>query len=577
MRYSVPRSLSPSPVRRDPRESKGRSTYGLNLVNYSDSDDSSDSLEDTDSTSDSEVEAPPEPPLSPSHKLRPKATPEQRHVAETIAAIRLRTRHHDPYEEWEKQTRKDAFRIARKDHAALQSKLLSERDKSHTQEERRLAAIHTRQLAEVEGMLSSLKIQQQKEEDTLKRTWEERDKALWARIDAGIKVEEDKVRVKLEAERKVREEAERKRLEEEARKNAEEERKRKEQEEIKRAADEKERLRVEQEKRQQEEERRRAQDEQATADGRKTIGLTTAGEDWRTARSILMTIKNNTMKPIKTDKARRSMWGEYRRKITPKIGQLTNDSNSIRDITMFIQSQIMLPNPPHPPMLYTGLCSSLAKAILLQAETEVTAEKKAALPLAQLTHALLENLPSFPEVFFAKLVQRCGPWAIPSVLPTTDVTGEPWKDDDERAKAMGYRRSVEDNVPREPVGEYMLRVAGIMRVYFAVLKLPPNNGQPLNPLFQMPRLWVWLARLMGSERMLESPVAAQLIYTALDVLGSFALQVWGHQWVKLLELVYAGATAGYSADNKLIGGSSAEGIAARSRLKMEVERIMAGR
>jgi len=34
---------------------------------------------------------------------------EQRHVEDTVAAIRLRTRHHDPYEEWEKQTRKDAF------------------------------------------------------------------------------------------------------------------------------------------------------------------------------------------------------------------------------------------------------------------------------------------------------------------------------------------------------------------------------------------------------------------------------------------------------------------------------------
>ena len=34
---------------------------------------------------------------------------EEREIEETVAAIRLRTRHHDPYEEWEKQTRKDAF------------------------------------------------------------------------------------------------------------------------------------------------------------------------------------------------------------------------------------------------------------------------------------------------------------------------------------------------------------------------------------------------------------------------------------------------------------------------------------
>jgi hypothetical protein len=42
-------------------------------------------------------------------KREPRSPAEQRHVEDTVAAIRLRTRHHDPYEEWEKQTRKDAF------------------------------------------------------------------------------------------------------------------------------------------------------------------------------------------------------------------------------------------------------------------------------------------------------------------------------------------------------------------------------------------------------------------------------------------------------------------------------------
>nr|GAT49335.1 predicted protein [Mycena chlorophos] len=578
MRYSVPRSLSPSPVRQQARPTKGRSTYGLSLIESSDSDASQDDDEGNlvyESESDEPERPVPVPPP------RAKPTPEQRQIEETLAAIRLRTRHHDPYEEWEKQTRKDAFRVARKDHAAMQAQLLSDRDKAQAQEDRRLAAIHTRQVAEVESLLSSLKIQQQKEEDTLKRGWQERDRALWARIDAGIKVEEDKVNARVEAERKAREEQEKKRAEEEARRKAEEDKKKAEEEAQKRAAEEKEKLRVEEEQRQAQQDQERNARLAAEADGRKAIGLTTAEDDWRTARQILLTVKNETMKPIKAEKARRSAWGEYRRKITPKIGQLTNDANAIRDITIFIQSQIMVPTPPHPPMLYTGLCSSLAKAILLQAETEVTAEKKAAIPLAQLTAALLDGgLPSFPEILFARLAQRCGPWAIPCMLPTTDVTGQPWPDETARAKALGYRRSVEDRVAREPLAEYMQRIAGCMRVYFAVLRIPPNAARPINSMFQMPRVWVWFARLLGNERLLESPVAAQLIYTALDVLGSYALQIWGHQWVKMLELMYLGATIGFGGDGdkkKLIGGPSGEGSAARSRLKMEVERILCGR
>ena len=64
------------------------------------------------------------------------------------------------------------------------------------------------------------------------------------------------------------------------------------------------------------------------------------------------------------------------------------------------------------------------------------------------------------------------------------------------------------------------------------------------------------------------------LLAALDVLGSHALDVWGHQWVKMLELVYQGVTVGF-AQGKLIGGTSPEGTSARTRVLMEVERIMA--
>ena len=43
----------------------------------------------------------------PPHIPRPPL--EQRYIDETIASIRFRTRYRDPYEEWEKQTRKDAL------------------------------------------------------------------------------------------------------------------------------------------------------------------------------------------------------------------------------------------------------------------------------------------------------------------------------------------------------------------------------------------------------------------------------------------------------------------------------------
>ena len=99
------------------------------------------------------------------------------------------------------------------------------------------------------------------------------------------------------------------------------------------------------------------------------------------------------MKIVKGDKALKSIWSAGRRAITPKVGQLTNDANAIMRIVsvlgslsryhdaimILLQSQeilnIVRPAQPHPPPVYIALLSSLAKAILRQAETEVTAEK----------------------------------------------------------------------------------------------------------------------------------------------------------------------------------------------------------
>ncbi len=62
---------------------------------------------------------------------------------------------------------------------------------------------------------------------------------------------------------------------------------------------------------------------------------------------------------------------------------------------------------------------------------------------------------------------------------------------------------------------------------------------------------------------------------ALDVAGAAAREIWGVQWVKLLNVLYEGATTGlFGEQGRLIGGKSAEGIAARVRVQLEIERIM---
>src|ERR1700691_1238547 len=134
-------------------------------------------------------------------------------------------------------------------------------------------------------------------------------------------------------------------------------------------------------------------------------------------------LKYGPMQHVKSTKQLKSTWSSLRRQITPKIGQLTNDPTSINLISTQLHSLLSpsYPQTPHPEEIYIPLLSSLAKAILLQAETEVTASKTAAVPLAIVTKNLLGTLPHFEDVLWAKLVQRVGGWGAPTSVPHTDI------------------------------------------------------------------------------------------------------------------------------------------------------------
>jgi len=225
--------------------------------------------------------------------------------------------------------------------------------------------------------------------------------------------------------------------------------------------------------------------------------------------------------------------------------------------------------------LYMAVLYSLAKAILLQAEVEVTAEKRSAIPLAHVTSFFVQNLERFPQIFFMKLVQRTGGWPIPVKPPPEEGV--------EYAKLAGFRED-------EGLPEYTSRVAGLMRVYFHVLITPTN--QPTNTFFRPTIYWTYFSRLMCNRGLLESgPVGPELLASeyssyrpfifiephlahtaALDVGGAQARDIFGKQWHKLMELLYSGLTDTSSVSP--IGGKTPEGTAARTRALLEVENVM---
>lgn len=191
---------------------------------------------------------------------------------------------------------------------------------------------------EVAGKVKSYQQRLQESNAKLVEQWQVRDRALWERIEAAIKHEEEKVAKRLEEERKLKEEEERliKELEVKRRlaaeKRAREEAKKKEEEEEK-ARIEKER--EEEEKKVQELEEKARTDE---AELRTRLHLAPLSEDWRVTRWNLQNLKNGPLAWVKEHKEQKSEWSALRRQITPKIGQLTNDSREINRIVNICDS-----------------------------------------------------------------------------------------------------------------------------------------------------------------------------------------------------------------------------------------------
>ena len=240
---------------------------------------------------------------------------ERRALEETVAAIRLHTRHHDPYEEWERDTKRDALvslfppplqnsskvyapcpygythalEHERLQHTARHLRMSTNATHAaHLQSTHNSALLtqhrtYTSQLADVQRLLERIHIKQRDEEERMRQRWGKEDRARKERIETVIRAEEEKMRARIEAERRRREEEERRRREVEDRLKMEEEQRRKLEKAKMKAKEEEER----QEREREEIENRRREKEDADAEGRRSMGMVSAQEDWKYARETL--------------------------------------------------------------------------------------------------------------------------------------------------------------------------------------------------------------------------------------------------------------------------------------------------
>lgn len=296
-------------------------------------------------------------------------------------------------------------------------------------------ASHSSDLNSIQTLLASLALAQTKSQSDLLASFESRNKALWSSIEdsileaekeAGEKqrlMEENRLK-REENERKAREmrEGETKKLEEEKKKleegRAEEEKKkalekRKKEDESSKVANQlKELARLKSESGKVKEGSPQFEWERWTAKMLVRINLTRLPPRPADHFPLTQYIKQSVLPVVSQNPAYSKACYTKKRAITPKIGQLTSSAS----LTATIISQLdELLNSLRPPPgqesaiePYIWLLNHLSKALVKQAEQEVTAKLGTAYPLGRVVVGLIgRGHVELGEVLMARLVKKC--------------------------------------------------------------------------------------------------------------------------------------------------------------------------
>ncbi|GAA5992200.1 hypothetical protein JCM10908_001815 [Rhodotorula pacifica] len=446
----------------------------------------------------------------------------------------------DELEDWDAKARASSWATANRTfHLSLaRSHSISPAVKSPS------PAANEADIASIQSLLGQLALKQSQETAQLVQAFEQRNKALWDSIEASIREaeKEEGERQRILAEQRRKEEEAKRRAQE--LREAEEKRAReeKERQEAKRKEDE---AKAEETRKRDEEERaKRAEEERKAAAKASALGLPGADaegspksefERW-TAK--MTHIKQSVLPVVSQNPAWRKACFQAKRSITPKIGQLTSSAEAItRIIAQLDQLLSSLKPPAGPPEPYTWTLNHLAKSLVKQAETEVTAKLGTAYPLGRVVVGLLaRGHTELGDVLMARLVKKCfwltGYWPPKQAVQT----------DEAYQKVLGHAPPTSS----ESLVQYAERMSGLVALYGSILQTSPLDAPQgpcpesalsnIPPHFRPAAGWRWLVLMLRPPLVGLEPTPLLLV-TFLEIAGPGMLEVYGRQFNKYLEVL----------------------------------------
>lgn len=341
---------------------------------------------------------------------------------------------------------------------------------------------------------------------------------------------QEEERKRKERERREREERERKQKEEEERKRKEEEeRKKKEKDErIRKENEEKKRKEEEEEQKKQQkllemkQEKEKQEKIALELKAKQEKGLTNFArveKDYLKYANDIKDIKHNVVLALNENKELKKAIGALKRKINPKFGQLSNSFSQLNTISSEVV-QFVNEAKNMNELAFNWILNFIAKAIIAQAETEVTVKPTASLPLARLAYTLLTTYKEFEYYLTARFIKKC-----PFIIGYTCSI-----DSEEGRKRMGWKRN--DN-KWEDETKYDERVAGICTVWAVMTRL---EAQSLSE-YSIAASWRFLARTLNTDPKLLTNAHFACMGNWWDACAKQFLNFYSKQAYKLLHLL----------------------------------------
>ncbi|KAJ1899348.1 Nuclear pore complex nucleoporin component [Coemansia sp. IMI 209127] len=252
---------------------------------------------------------------------------------------------------------------------------------------------------------------------------------------------------------------------------------------------------------------------------------TAAAKEWASKYRTMYTYLMNDIAPsVKNNKAMKDYCFKQRGVIVRSFGQLKDSQEFVSRISDTV-IQIIAGSPAG---VEQWILNLVAKAIVKQAEKEVSVAHHAAFPLAAAAVLVMQRFPLLADMLLVRLVKKC-----PYIIPEYAVRKQ-GQSAEEYLRSIGYKEKEEDELETDII--YVERMAGIVALFSAIVQTTDASGvanaqkRPLPISFG----WTWLARMVNLRPRAISPL---LVHTFLSIAGPSMAAAYGRQFGKLLDVL----------------------------------------